>query len=365
MNEPKISVIVPIYNVAPYLRKCLDSIVGQIFSELEIILINDGSTDDSSAIIEEYAKRDKRIVVIDKPNEGYGKTMNRGLDTAKGKYVGIVESDDWIESDMYEALYGIADLHNVDVVKGRYIPFDDKTGIDENVSEFPISNVECIINPRKNPSIFLGDSSIWSGLYKREFLEKNEIRFLESPGASYQDTGFGLKVWAMADRAFLTKKPVLHYRTGHLGQSAKSKEKVFCVCDEFKEVERYLIDKAPDRFRKLEKILNRKKFLTYKWNYNRLEGENKKKFHQQMEMELKSALKRGAIDRTSMTSKEYLKFQRICAPESLSLRIKYFMLCISRVFIKDTRKGNSFQIRILFGSIKIAEYPIRFSGIDE
>ena len=96
-KQPKVSILVPCYNVEKYLKQCLDSIVNQTLQDIEIICINDGSTDSTLDIIKQYAKNDDRFVVIDKQNEGYGKSMNRGLDAATGEYIGIVESDDWIE----------------------------------------------------------------------------------------------------------------------------------------------------------------------------------------------------------------------------------------------------------------------------
>ena len=103
-NTPLISVLVPCCNVEKYLRQCLDSIINQTYTELEIICLNDGSTDSTPDILREYEKKDSRILVVDKPNSGYGATMNLGLKMAKGKYIGIVESDDYIEPSMYEIL---------------------------------------------------------------------------------------------------------------------------------------------------------------------------------------------------------------------------------------------------------------------
>ena len=102
---PKISVIVPVYNVEKYLRKCIDSLTNQTLKDIEIILVNDGSTDNSGSIIDEYAKQDKRVIAIHKENGGQSSARNMGLDIAKGKYVGFIDSDDWIELDMYENMY--------------------------------------------------------------------------------------------------------------------------------------------------------------------------------------------------------------------------------------------------------------------
>ena len=117
----KVSVIVPTYNVEPYLRECMDSIIGQTLKELEIICVNDGSTDGSLAILKEYAEKDSRVVLIDKQNAGYGCAMNDGLDRATGEYIGIVEPDDFVDSHMYEDLYRIAKEKDLDVIKGRFL----------------------------------------------------------------------------------------------------------------------------------------------------------------------------------------------------------------------------------------------------
>ena len=101
---PKVSVIVPVYNVEPYLRECMDSIVRQTLKEIEIICINDGSTDGSLEILKEYADRDDRIILVDKENGGYGLAMNIGLDRASGEYIGIVEPDDYVALTIYEDL---------------------------------------------------------------------------------------------------------------------------------------------------------------------------------------------------------------------------------------------------------------------
>ena len=107
-NVPKISVLIPVYNVEKYLERCLKSVCNQSFKDIEIICINDGSTDSSLSILEEYAKNDSRIKIIDKSNSGYGISMNIGLDNATGDYVGIIESDDFADLGMFETLYNMA-----------------------------------------------------------------------------------------------------------------------------------------------------------------------------------------------------------------------------------------------------------------
>ena len=112
----KVSVVVPIYNVENYLRECLDSLIHQTLKDIEIICVNDGSTDSSLEIIEEYAKRDNRIKVINKLNTGLGATMNIGINAATSEYIGILESDDFTDIKMFEDLYFVAKQHDADIV---------------------------------------------------------------------------------------------------------------------------------------------------------------------------------------------------------------------------------------------------------
>ena len=116
----KVSVVVPIYNVEQYLRQCLDSVVNQTLKDIEIICVNDGSKDSSLDIIMEYVNKDTRVKVIDKPNSGYGHSMNCGFDMVTGEYIGIVESDDYAELDMFEKLYNCAKENDLDVCKSGF-----------------------------------------------------------------------------------------------------------------------------------------------------------------------------------------------------------------------------------------------------
>jgi len=363
-SKPKISVIVPVYNVEKYLRQCLDSIVGQTYDDIEIIVINDGSKDGSLDIINEYAAKDERIKVIDKPNEGYGKTMNRGIEAATGEYIGIVESDDWIEPNMYEVLYGIAKKHNVDVVKSEYIEFEDATGKNE-VIRMPTSIADRVIDPRQNSAVFyLLRGRIWNAIYRREFLNDKEIRFSETPGASFQDTAFDFKIWAMAELAYLTMIPLVHYRVGHSGQSIKSKDKVLCVCDEFREIKRYMAS-YPVLFNSLEKVFNRTKLSSYTWHLSRLDGENKETFRKQMQKEFMLLLESGTLDLTGMTNKDKLRLLKIIYPNSTWLKIRYACGNLTRWLIKERQRNGFIETSILFGTILIGKKPIVFQSVEQ
>ena len=119
-SKPIISVIVPVYNVEKYLRECLESLICQTLEDIEIICINDGSTDSSLAILEEFAAKDARIKIINKENSGYGASMNAGLNAAAGEYIGIIESDDFADKKMFEDLYNLALKNDADIVKSDF-----------------------------------------------------------------------------------------------------------------------------------------------------------------------------------------------------------------------------------------------------
>ncbi len=351
-KQPSVSILVPCYNVEKYLNQCLDSIVNQTLKDIEIICINDGSTDSTLDIIKSYAKSDKRIVIIDKENEGYGKSMNRGLDAATGKYIGIVESDDWVDSDMFEKLYTIAEKNNADIVKSDFYEYTTTDG-EKNVKKnlLPEWDLNRVITPRKNISIFFTQPSIWSAIYKREFLNDKNIRFLESPGASYQDLGFSFKVWLMADRVYLTPDAYLHYRCDNENSSVKSASKVFCVCDEWNEVEKY-ISQQKKYYKSAHKLVPHVKWSNYVWNLNRLYGDAQRDFQKQFTREYDAHIKNGDFTCEFFDNREWTHRLRIIYPESNIVRLERLFFNLIKPVYK-TKIQNNQKHFVLFGAINI------------
>ena len=266
-----VSILVPVCNVERYVRHCLESLVLQTLEDIQIICIDDGSTDSSPEILEEFRRIDDRVEVISKPNSGYGDSMNKGLEQARGEYIGIVESDDFASAEMFEELYRLAKQNDADVVKGNFLehvngraPQDD-TPVD-NLGDGPFETVFC---PLDHQGVFLWRPAIWSGLYKTSFLKENGIRFLPTPGASFQDTSFNFKVFAAAKRAYLTKSAYLHYRIDNANSSVKSMKKVFCICDEYKEIWRFAHERGLDGH-SLGKLIPFIQYGGYRWNLDRL-----------------------------------------------------------------------------------------------
>ena len=274
MNSCAVSVIVPVCNVQKFLRECLDSIIDQTLQEIQVICIDDGSTDNSLRILEEYAAKDPRVEIITKPNSGYGNSMNRGLAAAKGEYVGIVESDDFADLHMFETLYSVCKEHNLDVVKSNFVthitipdPDPDPDPFVESLKGCTYNKVFCPVDD--DQKVFAPSPAIWSALYRRDFLEEKGIKFLETPGASFQDTSFNFKVFALAERAMLLKEAFLHYRIDNAGSSVKSLSKVFCVCDEYKEIWNFLRSDET-LFEKLKYRVPQVQYNGYLWNLERL-----------------------------------------------------------------------------------------------
>lgn len=219
-GDSLVSVIVPIYNVAKFLDQALDSIQAQTLQNIEIICVNDGSTDNSLAIMRAHADCDARIRVIDKPNGGYGSACNRGLAEARGTWIAIVEPDDWIDERMYQAMTDFASTFSqeIDIVKTPYW----RIWMPDTESE---RRVNCSYRGRIKPAsqpfkltdpgathLIIHHPSIWSALYRRSFLERCNIKFMEIPGAGWADNPFLVETLCQAESIVYLDEPFYHYR---------------------------------------------------------------------------------------------------------------------------------------------------------
>jgi len=309
---PKVSVITPIYNVAKFLPQCLDSLLAQTLQDIEFICVNDGSTDNCLDILNAYAARDSRIVVIDKPNGGYGHTMNTGIDAARGEYIGIVESDDWVNCNAFEKLYELAEAHDhCDIVKANHNVFvgDDKPVPVENFLESLCGRTLSPLDP-DGGQVLNSIPAIWSAIYRRDFLNDNGIKFLETPGASFQDTGFVYKSWIASNTFVLTHDAYLNYRLDNAGSSVQSVAKVLFVCDEFASIEAFLAAR-PDRSEKLIGRVLAKKFDTYNWNYDRIAWEYREEFLDRIADEFAAPLVARQLDPSVFKEGEFDRLLRI------------------------------------------------------
>lgn len=192
-QKPLVSVIVPVYNVEKYLRKCVDSILSQTLEQIEVILVNDGSTDNSGHIIDEYANKDKRIRVMHKENGGQSSARNMGLDIAKGEYIGFIDSDDSIHNDMYENLYNAIENSKADLcVCGRESYSEDgksyyKKELEDELIDFESYSLQDYIS---KTLFYKHTVSGCNKIYKKDIIEKNNIRFKYVSYVGSEDTLF-------------------------------------------------------------------------------------------------------------------------------------------------------------------------------
>lgn len=202
-----ISVIIPIYNVEKYLSRCIDSVLNQTYKELEIILIDDGTKDNSGKLAEEYSQKDKRVKVIHKDNEGLGLTRNVGIENSNGKYIAFVDSDDYIEIDMYEKMYNNIKEYNLDACVCDFKRLNKNNSLINNCARTKdkIYNKNEIINEilpsicgSKKFGILIG--SAWSVLYKKEIIENSNIRFLNERDYVSEDLIFNLNYFSKCDK---------------------------------------------------------------------------------------------------------------------------------------------------------------------
>lgn len=214
--SPKVSVIVPVYNREQYLRQCVDSICMQTLRDIEIILVDDGSTDGSANICDEYAGKDLRVRVVHKQNAGMGAAYNTGIAAARGEYIGFVESDDWIEPEMYEKLYTKAIEEDVDIVKSLFTRVEGEQRRMKNQYGNPYGSQvfhRRIENVLENaPTLAYGHYSTWSAIYRRQFLRDFGILWPERPGGSMSDIDFHWRTYTQVRSFYLLAASYYNYR---------------------------------------------------------------------------------------------------------------------------------------------------------
>lgn len=217
-----VSIIIPVYNTAQYLRQALDSVINQSYKNLQIICVNDGSTDNSLSILEEYSKIDSRIEIITKENGGLSAARNRGLESADGDYVLFLDSDDWLDTNTVEKARRNLIEHNVDIVFWGYIKEYEKASIpvqvwNQNVlfagkdmQKLAIRLVGPVGQELRNPELLDSLGVVWGKLYKRDLLTANfmDTRII----GSAEDVLYNIEIFSKAESAFYTTNITHHYR---------------------------------------------------------------------------------------------------------------------------------------------------------
>ncbi len=240
MNKgtPKISVIIPVYNAAPFIDECIKSLLVQTLSDCEFIFINDGSKDNSTEIIESYT--DSRIILINQLNQGISMARNAGVNAATGEYIGFLDNDDYIKSDMLEILYTTANANDLDIVvsktilgrDGKFIIKDSVYPVDE-VYETTFIQQNIVPDLLKREDLF----AVWNKIYKRELIEKYKVRFPENRNIE-EDSMFNLQAFNKASKIIFLDYSGYYYRDVIINESRKIIERDYFE----RAVERYHFD---------------------------------------------------------------------------------------------------------------------------
>jgi glycosyltransferase involved in cell wall biosynthesis len=247
---PKVSIIMPSLNVVDYIELAVCSVIKQTIKEIEIICVDAGSDDGTWEKLEEMSNCDNRITIVRTNIRSYGYQVNLGIRNASGKYIAIVETDDYVQPEMYETLYNIAERNSCDYVKADYKAFWtqknkqkiflERKNIDDKML---YSRVLC---PKDYPSIGSTDWYIWTGIYSKEFLLKNNITFSESKGASFQDIGFLIKTTQSANRVMYIDSALYNYCIDREGASSNQNKSLMYSYVEFCKNYNALIERRED-----------------------------------------------------------------------------------------------------------------------
>jgi len=211
MDTKKISIIIPIYNAQLYIEETIKSLINQTFKNIEIILVNDGSTDNTKRICKKYANQDERIIIINRENEGQAYARNAGMKIAKGDYIMFLDSDDLFELDSCEYMYNIIENTKADYVIGNYQMMDaDGTKWDKPAFDTEKYHQIKLDKNDFKKSFFVMNSTTWNKIYRKEFLDKNEIKFEKmSPS---EDDYFTSLCYIKATLGIYTPKVMYWYR---------------------------------------------------------------------------------------------------------------------------------------------------------
>ncbi|MCD7857506.1 MAG: glycosyltransferase [Clostridiales bacterium] len=325
-ERPKVSVVLPIYNVEDYLNEALYSLSVQTLNEMEFLCVNDGSTDGSMAIIQEYANVDKRFRILDGPNGGYGKAMNRGIDAARGKYLGILEPDDFVPPKMFQVLYRTASKNQLDFVKADFYRFVVNKDGSLKKTLFRLTNDKSyynrLVNPSEDIQTFKFEMNTWNGIYSLDFLNRWHIRHNETPGASYQDNGFWFQTFCRATRAWFLDRAFYMNRRDNPNSSVFNRKKLYCVTDEY----RYLwnwMSQEPELLEKFTPIFYAKKFSNSIVTYRRLAPEYQLEYLHHICDEFRPALAAGVLDEELLGNTYWKQLHEILAdPDAYHEKIK-------------------------------------------
>lgn len=282
MQEPLISIIIPVYNTEKYLEKCLDSVLNQTYKNLEIICINDGSTDSSPDILQKYSEKDDRVKIINKKNSGVSHSRNVGIEQANGEWITFIDSDDYIENSLYEKF--VTTLNNTKpfdiyvfngvIVNENENPYNEKLQKFFYMSNWNYhENNLYVFKDCRNP--FYGNLSVWNKIFKRQFLEEHNIRFKEN--TIFEDQLFVIDTTIKADMFYLNKE-ILYFYVQHPSSTMHTlKENVFQIFEIMNDIKTLLFEHNLYEYEKY--VFLQHKFNVYNYLLFRTEKSLRERFY--------------------------------------------------------------------------------------
>ena len=348
MKNPKISVIVPVYNVEAYLSKCLDSILCQTFSNIEIICVNDGSTDNSRKILEEYRKKDSRIVIVDKKNGGLSSARNAGMKVARGEFYSFIDSDDWIDVTMLEKLYNSMTSLNTDIAICAVHQFDETNQrIDDSNPYYTLEYFDSSFDNKafsyKETKPFIMDVCVmaWNKLYRRSIVDEYNAEFPD--GLIFEDGPFFFTIFFRTQRVSIVRDFLYYYRVNRLGSIIQKAGKKFLHIIDVAEIMYSRIKDLPD-FEDIKYTFFRKKVEDFIYRFEHLNPK------------YKSAFARKMCKESSLVNENLFPPSMVCG----KFRYNYFLF-------KNLKTGNilyyEFQKYKIKSMYKLMEIMYREEGV--
>lgn len=360
MEKPKVSIVMPTYNVEKYFKQCIESVINQTLKEIEIIPVDDGSPDNCGKIMDEYAEKDKRIKPVHKENGGYGSAVNLGIEKATGEYIAILETDDWVEPNAYELLYKEAKRNDTDMTKCKFYFYNSfrkhKDNIENNDKVYLYTNApKGAFNLKQYPQLLYKHASVWAAIYKSSFIKK--IKFIEK--GYYQDFPFFIETICKANRISILQEYLIHYRIeeGQNSSTLRNDEKLL------KMPENCIIGKdILKRYGFYEKLM-KEAFYKHAFNanygfYNRIPLKYKSQYLKLLK-ELFEDIKKDKEFKYLYFDKEQKRFvQNIINKSSFTILFGLYFKAFKKLIINSYDDGIYRRTKI-FSFIKISRKPLR------